>query len=78
MVMNTENQDILRITSAVMQGCQQLSCFELLKLKILLKEKDMCFEKAIKVSFHVNIFTGYSGSAIVDIKMSSNLKLCDR
>ncbi|KAM3716375.1 Midasin [Dirofilaria immitis] len=48
MVMDVENQDILRITPAIMQACTKLSCWELLKLKILLKEKDMNFENAIK------------------------------
>uniref|UniRef100_A0A1I8EQE7 Midasin n=2 Tax=Wuchereria bancrofti TaxID=6293 RepID=A0A1I8EQE7_WUCBA len=48
MVMNTENQDILRITPTVMQAYEQLSCWELLKLKILLKEKDTDFVNVVK------------------------------
>ncbi|VDK69682.1 unnamed protein product, partial [Onchocerca ochengi] len=48
MVMDTENQDIVRVTSAVMQACEKLSCWELLKLKTFLKEKHMDFENAIK------------------------------
>lgn len=53
MIMNLKNQDILRITPTVMRACEQLSCWELLKLKILLKAKNMDFENAIKVSFHL-------------------------
>ncbi|EJD74394.1 midasin [Loa loa] len=45
---NTENQDILRITPTVLQACEQLSCWELLKLKILLKERNVNLENAIK------------------------------
>uniref|UniRef100_A0A915Q716 Midasin n=1 Tax=Setaria digitata TaxID=48799 RepID=A0A915Q716_9BILA len=47
-VMNTENQNILQIAPAVKQACQQLSCWELLKLKMLLKGGDINFESAIK------------------------------
>ncbi|VBB33041.1 unnamed protein product, partial [Acanthocheilonema viteae] len=47
-VMITENQNILRIKSTIIQACEQLSCWELLKLKILLKTKDMDFENAVK------------------------------
>uniref|UniRef100_A0A0R3RTL0 Midasin n=1 Tax=Elaeophora elaphi TaxID=1147741 RepID=A0A0R3RTL0_9BILA len=53
-VTNTENQGILRITPSVMQACEQLSCWELLKLKTLLKTKDMDFESAIK-HFKINM-----------------------
>lgn len=58
--MNTGNQDILRITPAIMQACEQLSCWELLKLKVLLEAKDMDFENAIKVGFHVEFSVGNS------------------
>lgn len=53
MIMNTGNQDILRIKSTLMESCKQLSCWELLKLRTLLKERDIEFENAIKVYFHV-------------------------
>lgn len=45
--MNSEDEDLLRIAPAVELGCRQLSCWELLKLNVLLKNMD--FENALKV-----------------------------
>ncbi|VDN03465.1 unnamed protein product [Thelazia callipaeda] len=47
-VLNTESEGIIQIPSAVMEACRNLSCWELLKLKMFLRRDGKDFETELK------------------------------